>query len=87
MRRLFLLCLLIITVLWIHPIIGFALSVIFGFFNTHDYYEIIIIGAFIDVAYQTILIIHSVTLPMYTLIGLVIFFAVRALKQRMNIYA
>lgn len=87
MRRLFLILVLIMTVLWIHPMLALLMSVVFAFLQDGDYYELVAVGVLIDILYQSLIELGFISLPIYTLIGLVLFFAVQFLKKQMNFYA
>ena len=87
MRRLFFGTIILGLAFWFHPWISLGIAVLYSFFTTHKYYELLGLGILLDIMYQTIISIAFLSIPLYTLLSVLIFFAASFIKKRMNIYA
>lgn len=87
MKRLLVGIILLGIVLWLSPIAGFILAIVFALFQSYSYYEIIAFGILIDIAYQTSLNTGLVELPIYTILGIVFFGLSFFIQKRINLHA
>ena len=88
MKRAFLIAILLVVFLWFSPWLALGLATVFGFATPGRYYEILVFGFFLDVVYQPLIIVTPwLSVPPYTLLGVVLFVMVTLVKKRMNWYA
>jgi len=87
MRRVFFGIIILGLALWFQPWASLLIAILYSFFNTKKYYELIMLGVLLDVMYQSLIAIGILSLPLYTLLSIVIFFVIFSIKKRMNIYA
>ncbi|MCA9351354.1 hypothetical protein KC929_01070 [Patescibacteria group bacterium] len=88
MKRIFLIAILFFAFLWLAPWFVLALATMFAFATPGRYYEILVVSFLLDVVYQPLIIITSwLSVPPYTLLGVVLFVMVTLVKKRMNWYA
>lgn len=87
MKRAFFAILILVGIVWLHPLIVLGMSLLLGLFIRGFYYETIIAGIIFDSIYHTFFHVSFVNLPMYTLLALVFACIVHILKQRLSLYA
>jgi len=87
MKRFLLGTLLLGTLLWVHPIAGFILAIVFGLLQSYRYYEIIAVAALVDIIYQTTVSVGFISLPLYTLVGVMFFVLSSRIQNQINIHA
>ena len=86
-RRVLINVIILLIVLWVSPFIGFVGAFIFGLFQSYRFYEIIIIGVIIDIVYQTSFGMWTLSVPIYTIMGIILFLFSSRIQKRINLYA
>ncbi|MFT7016255.1 MAG: hypothetical protein ACJATX_000212 [Candidatus Paceibacteria bacterium] len=87
MQRFFIGIIILAIVLWFQPWIALLVGVVYSFFNSNNYYELIITGIVIDVIYQSAVSFGPIYIPLYTLAAIALFAITTSLKKRMRMYA
>ena len=86
MKRLLVGIILLAITLWVNPIAGFVLAIVFALSQSYRYYEIIAFAVCIDIVYQTTIEIGVISLPVYTILGVLFFSLASLIQKRINFH-
>lgn len=83
MKRLFFGLLALLLALWLHPLVGLGLVTIMALRSLPEHYEIVVIGVIVDVAYHSVIGFGFISLPIYTVLALILFGVTHVIKKRL----
>lgn len=87
MLRIVRLLVLLLMALWVSPVVAFIVGGVLLLISRKPFYEIIILGILVDAAYATIISYLFIDMPLYTTIGIILYFASLFIRKRLSFHA